>query len=124
MERWVRSGLAALGAVAALTWAVIFVEAPGAALEVLLMASPIVMTVWLVVSLTARRPGTHPRATPIAPASSASGAEPAGPCAFCGSSRVSAVAMRRPGSSQSMASHVALCESCAASTPLPVQPLG
>jgi hypothetical protein len=124
MERWVRSGLAALSAAAALGWAVLFVQAPGAALEVLLMASPIVMTAWLVVSLTARRSDLHPRSMPAAPTPSAPEALMDGPCAFCGTSRVSALALRLPGSSRSVEQRIALCEACAAATPLPVQPLG
>jgi hypothetical protein len=124
MERWVRSGLALLGAAAALGWAVLFVQAPGAALEVLLMASPIIMTLWLVVSLTARRPNLHPRRAPATLVQPAAGMQASGPCAFCGALRVSAVAVRRPGSAQAQASSVALCDVCAEATPLPVQPLG
>jgi hypothetical protein len=125
-----RFGLTALGIVAALVWATLFVQAPGAALEVLLMVSPIVVTAWLIISLTARRPAYRQPKTALQPeVPSPSGAVHVGggpgPCAFCGAPHVTALVRRLPAArGEERAGHTLLvCADCAKATPLPVRPL-
>lgn len=124
--------LTVIGMIASLAWAVLFVRAPGAALEILLFVSPVVVAVWLVVALSAphRRP-PRPRAPAgeggdgraAAPAPAAAG----GRCAVCGAAAMT-VAARRPrrrAERDPLERFISLCARCAADSVLPsVSPPG
>lgn len=118
----VRSLLTLLGAVAALAWSVLFLQAPGAALELLLFTSPVVVAVWLILMLTAPR-RERPRAR-LAPALPPDLHErvlqrEGGRCRLCGepATRVVARGPARAGTDP-LARFIAICDGCARTAPL------
>ena len=125
MGRVVRSGLTLLGLVAALGWSVLFVRAPGLAMEQLVLWSPVVVTLWLIVMLsasnrraTARRNTTGASAVPPpVDVRDAVLARDGGRCSLCGAPGAHSVAARRPvrrGDSDPLDRYVSLCDGCAA----------
>ena len=126
--------LALLGMAAALGWAVLMVRAPGAALELLLVTSPVVVAVWLIVMLTApqRGPGAAPDGTGARGGTAPPTAErvrdavlarDGGICALCDDRGAGAVAARRPARRRDpdpLARFITLCDTCAAAAALPV----
>ena len=125
MGRVVRSGLTLLGLVAALGWSVLFVRAPGVAMEQLVLWSPVVVTLWLIVMLSAsNRRMTVRRNTPAVSAvpppadvRDAVLARDRGRCSLCGASGARSVAARRParrGDPDPLDRYVSLCDGCVA----------
>lgn len=126
----VRTLLALLGALGALAWSVLFLQAPGAALELLLFTSPIVVAVWLILMLTApRRDRSRVRPAP-APRSAETEPPPAleervlrrdeGRCRLCGEGSATRVVARRPPrpGADPVDRFIAICEGCARTAPL------
>jgi|GEM_PF-3461422 hypothetical protein len=122
----VRTLLTLLGALGALAWSVLFLQAPGAALELLLFTSPIVVAAWLILMLTAPR---RDRPAP-APRSAETGPPPAleervlrrdaGRCRLCGGEPATRVVARRPPrpGADPVDRFIAICEGCARTAPL------
>jgi hypothetical protein len=126
MERLGRSAFATLGAAAALGWALLFVQAPGVALELLLLTSPVVVTIWLIVALTGRE-SLHSRRRDAAPGSMPLPAapEPAVECAGCGALHAAVPAVRltdRCSVRRAARRVLPLCDRCAAESVLPTTP--
>lgn len=138
-----RTALAALGVLMSLGWAVLFVEAPGVALELLVLASPVVVTLWLIVMLSG--PGPHRRAkaaagaarrvvpAALSPCEQETGRSRApraevlrrdgGACRLCGAPRAMTVAAERPArrdDDDPLRRYISLCDGCAATTSLPL----
>jgi hypothetical protein len=130
MGGWVRSLFAALGAVAALGWAVLFVRAPGAAMELLILCSPVAVAAWLIVTLPSH---SRARVSGDAPAAADGQADQldrirdavlardGGRCELCGESAAHAILARRPprrGEPDSSARFIAVCAGCHAASAL------
>ncbi len=133
MGSLIRTMVALAGMAAALGWSALFVRAPGVAMEQLVLTSPIVVTVWLIVMLSA---STRPRRmvrSDGAPAIAA--AAPAAiqdavrtrdgrRCVLCGGADANTVAARRPGrraDADPLDRYVTLCRTCAAAGALSSQ---
>jgi hypothetical protein len=125
----VRTLLTLLGALAALAWSALFLRAPGAALELLLFTSPIVVAVWLILMLTAPR-RDRPRARPLPPPRLAGEPPPdlyervlrrdEGRCRLCGGEPATRVVVHRPprAGADPVDRFIAICEGCARTAPL------
>lgn len=132
MDRVLRAALAAFGIVMLLAWSALLVRAPGAALELLLFTSPVVVAVWLIVMLTAPDGRAWANSAPGGPGSRGTSdvaavrdavvARDGGVCAYCGAggaTRVAARAAPRRDDPDPLARYVTLCEACAASSAYP-----
>lgn len=114
--------LTLLGALATLAWSALFLRAPGAALELLLFTSPIVVAAWLILMLTApRREPTRARPVPVMPPDLQERVlrRDGGRCRLCGepAARVVARGPARAGADP-LARFIAICEGCARTAPL------
>jgi len=126
-----RMALTLLGVIAALVWAAVFVEAPGAALEVLLLLSPVVVTIWLILMLTAprrsrRAVAQHGQDGPPPPDAGTVLRRDRGVCSVCGTTGARTVVARRPArrdDADPLARFASLCDACASTTALPVRGL-
>ncbi len=118
-----RIALTILGVLGAFLWAAAFMRAPGAALEVLLALSPIVVTAWLILMLTMRR---HARAglrggTTVAVDQAAVLTRNGHRCYVCGREKAATVIARRPARRDEpdpLARFITLCDDCANASPL------
>ena len=138
MGRIARSGLTLLGLVAALGWSVLFVRAPGLAMEQLVLWSPVVVAGWLIVMLSGRtRTGAAKRKSSATSATSLPAgireavlARDGGACSLCGAAGAGAVAARRParrGDADPLDRYFAFCDDCVAAgalIPHPTTPGG
>ncbi|MFN8556570.1 MAG: hypothetical protein U0531_04190 [Dehalococcoidia bacterium] len=131
MTTAVRSVFALLGVGAALLWAVTLTISPRAALELLVLASPLIVTVWLIVMFTGwnrRRARAHAPAA-AAPADSATRAavlaRDGGRCAHCGANAAH-VAARGPArvGGDPLHRYITLCAACARASVLPHETRG
>ena len=132
MDRVLRTALAVFGIVTLLAWSVLLVRAPGAALELLLFTSPVVVAVWLIVMLTA--PDGRARAKlaaggaeggnvpDLAAVRDAVLARDGGVCGYCGAGGAATIAARaapRRDDPEPLARFVTLCDACAATSAYP-----
>lgn len=120
----VRTLLTLLGALGALVWSILFLQAPGAALELLLFTSPIVVAVWLILMLTAPR-RNRPRARPAGTGPPPDLVERVlrrdeSRCRLCGEGTATRVVARRPprAGADPLDRFIAICEGCARTAPL------
>ena len=106
-----------IGALAGATgWAWLFLRAPGVALEILLLLSPLVVAGWLIVTLTPIRSRVTPlgrRPHPAPRSRSVEGAR----CATCQLRPATRLVARGPLRASGEAT-LALCDACAAGSPL------
>jgi hypothetical protein len=104
----------------------LFLQAPGAALELLLFASPLVVAVWLIVALTARRrSGVTRRHLPALPDSRERVPRADEGCALCPARTATLLAVRRPARRRHPepdGRYLPLCDDCAAKSVLPKIP--
>ncbi len=123
------SGLTLLGAFASLAWSILLVRAPGAAMELLILTSPVVVAAWLVLMLTAPAPRRRRRQnTDHAAVSPALAAETrarvlqrdGGRCRLCGAPGAQRITRRRPVRRGDAPEDrfITLCDACAATTAL------
>jgi hypothetical protein len=123
MKRIARIVLRLAGCLAAVLWVVVFLSTPRVAMELLVLASPVVCAAWLILTLSARRPSRRVVAgSPEQVNVDAVIARDGGVCAQCGTGGARAVATRRPArpSDQSQIDRfITLCAGCASTTPLP-----
>jgi hypothetical protein len=125
----IRTLLTLLGALAAVAWSPLFLRAPGAALELLLFTSPVVVAVWLILMLTAPR-RDRPRARPIPPPRLTEEPPPdlqervlrrdGGRCRLCGDGPAAWVVVHRPprAGADPLDRFIAICEDCGRTAPL------
>ncbi len=119
----IRTLLTLLGALGALAWSILFLEAPGAALELLLFTSPIVVAVWLILMLTTpRRERTRARPAPAPPPDLYERVlqRDGGRCRLCGEGPAARVVARRPAraGTDPLERFIAVCDACARTAPL------